>query len=816
MKKALVMIAMLSVLGEVILAETLVQNQSFELDFENDGVPDVWEISKDVEVTLTNNASHGSKAASFTSGYMLASQNLEIDNIAGKTITVSVDAAGADGAKLGVILGYNRVQDDGSEKWVDLRIAWNQNLSTEYQTFTLQRDLGDKAKGPGVKIAFFRCNNRGSVLLDNANVAIGKMSPEEKIILNRMAREWKFLGRRAADAQKRLPGKRLVTEIQVTAEDMQSRCFSGDQKLLADPDSFNQKLAEFSSQINGLLLPETAIAASFSNPYVRLEPTYLPVVNSVTSYELVTLPGEYQAIGLDLTNCAKSALSANISIGGIDVSQFDCKVRKQVFLETWYEREKNRFADALPLLPNEADSWKLEIPTGGTEKLYIGMHVPKDINKGIIGAEINVKTSTGQRLKFPVKLHVVAKPVPGKKRFGYLACTYPWSNAAGKFPELTAIDLAEHGATMMELPTLPNVKFTKKGEIASIDFSKVMRLVRAYGPHIKMAIFWEGQWAKAFRLVDGSIIEAYTEPWFNAYRNLLRAYLDHMEKEGFGVEHFAMWPDDEPWSKNIESAPDEKMHKITIPVLRTTKEREPKLQSILTITDYAFPVDTEVLLPYVDVALPLWPYRAITLKTQPPGYIPRQVYFKKILPMLKKWREETGGQIWNYHIATGKNDDVLIANRAHPILSVGEGHTGAGLWAYNVSRGKTWDDTDGGLLDYIMVYDGSEDHALNHKVNVTGEKIVPSIRWEALRAGIQDAEIMLYLQEVVDDQPWPIKNKIWNLLDEATDMARDVLRQEKNAYSEGDFRDYDGLVTPDSMFDYSRRLRLLYEQLSVK
>ena len=261
--------------------------------------------------------------------------------------------------------------------------------------------------------------------------------------------------------------------------------------MLDSPETYYKKIDELSGQINELLLPDAVIAATFSNPYVRLDPAYLPVANPATTYELVTLPGEYQAIGLDLTNCTKRALSANVSLTGIDAKRFDCQVRKQIFLETWYEREKNRFADALPLLPRDAGGWQLEIPKGGTEKLYFGFHVPKDIKAGQIEATVSVDILTGQSHSFPVTLNVVAKPVPGEKRFGYLACTYPWSNAAGKFPELTAIDLAEHGATMMELPTLPDVKFTENGEIASVDFSNVMAQVRAYAPHIKMAIFWE-------------------------------------------------------------------------------------------------------------------------------------------------------------------------------------------------------------------------------------------------------------------------------------------------------------------------------------
>ena len=64
---------------------------------------------------------------------------------------------------------------------------------------------------------------------------------------------------------------------------------------------------------------------------------------------------------------------------------------------------------------------------------------------------------------------------------------------------------------------------------------------------------------------------------------------------------------------------------------------------------------------------------------------------------------------------------------------------------------------------------------------------------------------MLYLKEVLDKQPWPMKHKIWNLLDEAEAMAAEIAGMQKNAFSEADFRGYDGLVTADSMFDYSQR-----------
>ena len=109
--------------------------------------------------------------------------------------------------------------------------------------------------------------------------------------------------------------------------------------------------------------------------------------------------------------------------------------------------------------------------------------------------------------------------------------------------------------------------------------------------------------------------------------------------------------------------------------------------------------------------------------------------------------------IGSYHVARGKSDDLLVWNYAYPLIALGKGMTGVGHWAYNCGQGSTWHDWDGSRkvrLDYLFVYDGAEDNERNHRLNPTGERIVPSIRWEALREGIQVAKLMLALREARD------------------------------------------------------------------
>jgi hypothetical protein len=180
--------------------------------------------------------------------------------------------------------------------------------------------------------------------------------------------------------------------------------------------------------------------------------------------------------------------------------------------------------------------------------------------------------------------------------------------------------------------------------------------------------------------------------------------------------------------------------------------------------------------PHLDVALPVFDWPAKLMRNAPPSYNPRKAFTESIWPMLNAEREKRSMEIWSYHVASGKSDDVLLDNRAYPIRAVGAGMTGVGTWAYNVYTGSTWDDTDGRpWVDYIYVYDGGEDHPLNNQLNPTGERVVPSVRWEALRAGIQDARLLLHLKTVAarDTCQADLKVDIQDLLNRVEGMAAD-------------------------------------------
>jgi hypothetical protein len=803
-----IILSLFKVNSQVYAGEAVLVNPSFEEDFENDSVPDGWNIPRDVNVKLVSNCSHGNKAAEFSSGYIMVQQDVHIENLKNQKIKISFDAVGTDGACLGVLLGYVHKLPDGTMKWENHRLLWDSVLSEKYQTINLEYQCSSDAEGPRVWLGIYRSNKQGVVLLDNCRLFVGEISPAKKAELTRLSREWRYLEERAKIAKTVLGEIPQLSEVISKAQSIQSRCASDDDSLLGQNKDIEQQLAKLSVEICSLLCPGEDIVVSFSDPYVRLLPTDLPAKKTSQNYEVATLCGEYQAIGLDVTNCTTESKKINISLEGIDQKEFRCEIRKQVFLETWYQREKERIADPLPLLPYGNSSWQIEILAGKTEKLYIGMYVPDKFAGVTVSSLIKIEESKGVCMKLPLALKVLSASVPKHGKFDFMMFMYPEMNVSSHSPELTARDLAEHGVTGIEFPYIPKVTFTPNGEIATVDFSRHDNWMKSYGHHInKLMLFWEGTY-DSFDCTDGSKLQPFSDNWKRAYRNLLRSWLNHAKKAGFDVDKFSVLPDDEASSRSYKIAPDEAMLK-TVEILKITREVAPDLEIVSTLSDYALVPDIKAMLPYIDVILPLWPYRDVTLRNQPDGYNPRSVYYETIYPILDAQRKKNGLKIHSYHISRGKTEDVLISNRAYPVIVVGEGLTGAGSWAYNVSMGgTTWVDTDGGLLDYILVYDGKENNPINHKVNPTGEVIVPSIRWEALCAGIQDAQILLYLKEVKGKSDISIQKEIQSFLDEAAGMGHDV------AKTKGvEMENYSGIVTPSYISDYARRLRILYEKV---
>jgi len=768
----------------------LLANPSFELDENGNGLPDGWNIHEKARGELTDEASDGKKAMRFTEGAVVINQNLSIDDLADGNFRVDVDARSPDGAKLGVFVGYLNVQEDGKAVWRNRRLAWGRSLGDDYTTFRFRHRIPANAQGPRVWVAIYRSNNTGTLYIDNAKATTNDLSAEQQIALNRVDREWGYLQMRAELAQERLGADPAVKQALDAAREVQNRCFAGEAAMLRETEPLERRLRTLSAQINRALSPDADLAISFAEPYSRLEPCGLVPAAPVQKTELQALPGEYHAAGLVVANCLDGQQTASVAIEGLPTDQFACHVRRQAFLETWYKRENERLADALCLLPSGQGEWKLTLEPGEVAKVYLSIRCLEKCTDA--DARVHVKGASGRVSDLALGIRVAGEQLSQSVRFGHTAFIYPDQDRSR---EATAADLGSHGVNRMEFTHLPPCKFSKEGELIEAVFAWHEAWLKAYSPHVeKMMIFWPA-YGDGFTCADGTKLELLSEPGRRALVNLLRAFFERMSQLGYGMDRFAILPFDETHSKTLKGSPDENIAK-TVEVMKLLRKEFPDLEIMMTLTYYAFPKDVAAMAPYLDVAVPLlrWPVKLT--RNAPPSYNPREAFAESIWPTLDAEREKRGMEIWSYHIASGKSDDLLLDNRAYPIRAVGAGMTGVGTWAYNVYTGSTWDDTDGKpWVDYIYVYDGGEDHTLNKQLNPTGERVVPSIRWEALRAGIQDARLLLHLKKVAaqDACPADLKADIQSLLNRVEAMAAD-----------------DGVISWKAVAEVARRARQLH------
>ena len=562
--------------------------------------------------------------------------------------------------------------------------------------------------------------------------------------------------------------------------------------------------------------------ASFTNAFERLDSeTYTGGGGTpVSTYGITTLEGEYQAAGLTLTNTGASAVTYNIAINDPGATTFNFDIRRQVFVNTYYP-DLGDIADALTLLPKTGSNWQVTIPANGVVKLSIESQIPLGAS-GLNQTTVDIYNAAVPAVTEQLSLdfNVLAPPAPDRSLYQYNAFVYPWLNVGQSNATEVASDLAAHGATMMEFPTMPTVFFWPSGDIDVIDYTTLDARLASYGPSVdRFMLFWESQYTQ-FNVTGGGTLTPHSPQWNNAFQNVVSAWLTHAASLGYGTDRFAILPYDEPSSSSFGTAPDQDITDFQN-VSTLAKAANPNLDVLLTLTDYAGITDVNAMLPYVDIVQAISPYRTATLAGQPAGYNPRDNYYSTIFPALDAWRDSTGGDIWTYRISGGKSDNVLISHLAYPILAFAEGATGAGHWAYNVASGSTWDEPLLSTLDFSLIYDGTESHPLNLLYNVTGENVVPSIRWQALRAGLQNARILAFLKENKSLYNATNQTEIQDIFDEAVAMADDF---KNSAWSNGpysywrhidDYLDAGGLITFEYLADYSNRLRLLYEDVVI-
>lgn len=689
------------------------------------------------------------------------SQPVELTNFAKRRLSFSIEVKG-DGATLNVYLAGNF---RGSAQTFKKEILSNVVPSADWKTFSqvITLDVGGAIETARIVL---EKSSAGSITLRNPQLIPDGLTATQTLEVVHEERELHYALRQLEDSSLEESERvQLAKPLQTALAGAASRDRTSLTRL---PEWKKARQAVQFAILQATAEGREAVLAP-AWPFRPLEPGINPI-QAAKDWKIpapVALAGLPSPFSFVLTNPSKEPREWTIRVS-IDGHAMDAALRRQIFMDGWYTKGKARQADPLTMVPSDAPGvFRVSVAPLDSVQFYADLP-PLPPGK----AEVQVLVAAQE--KVVAELTQAIETLPGRwdakvaLPFDYLACCAAGVSIFGSNPEAPMRSMEDMGVTAFEWVGIPKPNIAADGTIKEFDYSAVdLWLEKLAKTSLRPALFWHPR--AAWKLPDGTPIERNSPEWLRIYTEVTEAFFQRAESKGVPRERFMLWLADEPHSRDpdLTKRPDEGILMV-VKILETFRTKFPNVPILTTLTDYASFKDLEAFAPLTDILVPLWNYRDMELKFAPPGLNAREQYFARVLPYLRNLQKNEGKEVWSYFIMSGKDSPATTYYLAYPVLASQMGLTGAGHWAYSMPIGSSWDDTDGRLPDYQIVYNGKENHPLNQQWNTAEEAIVPSIRWFALREGLRDARIFRTLTEKLEARPGddPLRVRFEKLRDE--------------------------------------------------
>lgn len=394
--------------------------------------------------------------------------------------------------------------------------------------------------------------------------------------------------------------------------------------------------------------------------------------------------------------------------------------------------------DALP----ELAARLLHVPPRRAAKLWLSF-TARGIPPGMYAGNIKLKPLRAAlpELSCPFRIHVSALALPDS---ALALCTWDYmpNQWFPQDPPAAALgDMHAHGVNVFPRTTVPKATYAR-GEL-KVDCAPVEQELKRLDYRDK--ILWQigmPQIAGAERLDAGTLRQLQLD--------YLRQFRDFLQIQGLHYEDYAFYPVDEPGLDYGPRVP------VFLEAARLFREADPKIQiytdpvPALSLKDYLS------IEPYVDVWCPNM--RMVT------GLLAKDLRIEHIL--------SSGKPVWSYEcIAQVKSMSPLRYNRGNAWRAWYFGLDGIGHWTYSTTPLNLWYSSGKNIEEYALVY--------------PGEAPVPSVRWEAVRDGLEDIAAVRLLEQRQHEHPRPeteqllrrLRTDSMECVDDAFIESRDYLKQ---------------------------------------
>jgi hypothetical protein len=383
-----------------------------------------------------------------------------------------------------------------------------------------------------------------------------------------------------------------------------------------------------------------------------------------------------------------------------------------------------REPDALPKLD---DAGLVTIPPHQSVKIWVSVDA-HGANPGNCQGRIAISPlhNEAATLELPLTIEVLNLRLP--KEPPLILCT--WDYVPNRwFPvrsKEVLDDMARHGVSVFPRTTIPPGRADAAGRL-TIDWRPLdAELDRLQGRG--KILFHLGHPPIEFGARNPDTERRPTEI---AY---IRAFRDHLRERGWGCEDYAFYLLDEPgleYGANIA---------VLLEAGGLFREADPKLRT------YTDPVpglswkDFERIEPLVDVWAPNM--RLVS------GLLSGDPRMKRIMNAKNVWSYECVSQV--------KSLSPLRYNRANAWRAKFFGLSGIGFWTHSTTDADHWFAGRTVNDEYALVY--------------PGELPVPSVRWEAVRDGLEDVSAIALLEQAMQ------RNRQSTTKREVVEQAEKVLR----------------------------------------
>lgn len=421
--------------------------------------------------------------------------------------------------------------------------------------------------------------------------------------------------------------------------------------------------------------------------------------------------GETESAALNIFNCSGVPRTFRIDLDDLTMDGATVPARKALRLHEVIDvptEMRDYSADALPEL-NPARL--IQVPAWGARQLWLNVDTA-DLRAGDWTGRIRLRSLEVEPLDVSanLKLTVWAGRLPEEQPLRLCHWGYVHNSMLKDYPEEALADQVRHGTNVFVGLFYPRAQYDELGNlIGEIDFSAHDDYVKKHAPH-GMILFFNYQ--TALKGPGGIESEAYAK----AHVQWLRAWVAHLRELGVGYDGFALYPVDEPGLSDGLTDRHVLMGKLA-------READPK---ILLYTDPVGRVTEEELramLPYVDIWCP-----------NRNGLILDKSNASK-LEIIRN----SGATVWIYECdANAKHQSPLGYYRAQAWLAWHLDMTGIGFWSYCTSQDDPWF-LPSMRHDYLLVY--------------SGDGVVSSKRWEAIRDGVEDYTLLAALRQRMENPP---------------------------------------------------------------